>query len=84
VKFGYHSQLFLHSGYFCLSLGFMENITTGHWIFAGVFMLFFIAYLIWSYRKDLKLHRTYYGGAFYVLIGIVLVLFVFYVFKRLL
>ena len=36
----------------------MENITTGHWIFAGIFMLAFVGYLIWSYRKDLKLHKT--------------------------
>lgn len=61
----------------------MENITTGHWIFAGIFMAAFIAYLLWSYRKDGQMHKTYYGGSIYVLIGIVLVLFLFYIFKRL-
>mgnify|MGYP006266949357 CR=1 FL=1 len=61
----------------------MENITTGHWIFAGIFMVAFIIFLVWSYRKDLKMHRRYYGNAIYVLVGIVMVLFLFYVFKRL-
>lgn len=62
----------------------MENITTGHWIFAGIFMLAFVGYLIWSYRKDLKMHKTHYSGSMYVLAGIIVILFLFYVFKRLL
>ncbi|MDR9374381.1 MAG: hypothetical protein RI842_02265 [Schleiferiaceae bacterium] len=61
----------------------MENVTTGHWIFAGIFLSGFILYLVWSYRKDLRLHRLHYGGSFWVLIGIILVLFLFYIFKRL-
>lgn len=60
----------------------MENIGTGHWIFAGVFMIAFVSYLIWSYRKDLKMHRTHYSGAIYTLVSIVVILFLFYVFKR--
>jgi hypothetical protein len=61
----------------------MENITTGHWIFAGVFMTFFVGYLLWGYRKDLKMHKLQYRGSSYVLMGIILVLFLFYVFGRL-
>jgi hypothetical protein len=60
----------------------MENITTGHWIFAGVFMLAFVTYLIWSYRKDLKLHKVHYQGTFYLMAGIVIIAFLFYVFKQ--
>ncbi len=60
----------------------MENITTGHWIFAGIFMTIFLGYLVWGYRKDLKLHRMHYQGSLYVLAGIVLFLFVFYVVKQ--
>ncbi|MDZ7849171.1 MAG: hypothetical protein U5L96_21975 [Owenweeksia sp.] len=56
----------------------MENITTGHWIFAGVFMLLFIVYLVWSYRKDLKLHKQHYSGALYILVGLVVLLFLYY------
>lgn len=62
----------------------MENITTGHWIFAGVFMILFMGYLVWSYRKDMKIHKTHYGGVLYLLAGLVVVLFLIYVFKRLL
>lgn len=62
----------------------MENITTGHWIFAGIFFVGFVIFLIWSYRKDLKLHKLHYNNSFYVLAGIILILFIFYVFKRLL
>ena len=61
----------------------MENITTGHWIFAGIFMFCFVLYLVWSYRKDLALHRQHYSGALYVFAGLVVVVFLFYVFKRL-
>ncbi len=62
----------------------MENITTGHWIFAGVFLTAFIIYLIWSYRKDLQLHKIQYKGSSYVLIGLVVILFAFYFMKQLL
>jgi hypothetical protein len=60
----------------------MENVTTGHWIFAGLFAVAFIGYLIWSYRKDLKLHKVHYKGAYYVSAGIVITLFLFYVLKQ--
>lgn len=60
----------------------MENVTTGHWIFAGVFMTAFIIYLIYSYRKDLKLHKVHYSGSMYVLAAIVIFLFLFYVIKQ--
>lgn len=62
----------------------MENITTGHWVFAGIFLLIFIVYLVWSYRKDLKLHKMQYGGSSYVAIGIVVILFALYFLKQLL
>ena len=38
----------------------MENITTGHWIFAGIFAIAFLIYLFISYRKDLRLHKIHY------------------------
>ncbi len=62
----------------------MENITTGHWIFAGLFFIVFFGYLLWGYRKDLKMHRLYYGNAVYVAVAIIVILFGFYVFKRVL
>lgn len=60
----------------------MENITTGHWIFAGIFTLAFGAYLVWSYRKDLALHKIHYKKTYYIGAGIVVTLFLFYVLKQ--
>jgi len=61
----------------------MENITTGHWIFAGIFAVAFISYLIYSYRKDLNLHKVHYkSGGIQVMLLIVITLFVLFVFKR--
>lgn len=61
----------------------MENITTGHWIFAGIFAVAFLSYLTYSYRKDLKIHKVHYsGGGIQVLLLIVITLFVLFVFKR--
>ncbi len=61
----------------------MENITIGHWIFAGIFAIAFLSYLAYSYRKDLKLHKVHYsGGGIQVLLLIVITLFVLFVFKQ--
>ncbi len=61
----------------------MENITTGHWIFAGIFAVAFLSYLTYSYRKDLRLHKVHYsGGGIQVMLLIVITLFVLFVFKR--
>ena len=61
----------------------MENITSGHWIFAIIFAVVFVSYLIYSYRKDLKLHKIHYrSGGIQVLLFVVITLFVLFVFKR--
>ena len=61
----------------------MENITTGHWIFAGIFAVAFLSYLLYSYRKDLPMHKIHYrSGGIQVLLLIVITLFVLFVFKR--
>ncbi len=42
--------------------------TKGQWIFALLFAILFIVSLVYTYRKDLKLHRKYYKGSVWVLI----------------
>jgi len=42
----------------------------GQLIFAAVFAAIFIALMIWSYRKDIKLHKYYYKNVWIVAIGI--------------
>lgn len=43
--------------------------TTGRILFAVFFIVVFVAALIYVYRKDLPLHKKYYKGSYWVLIG---------------
>ncbi len=49
----------------------------GQLIFAGLFAIVFIALMIWSYRKDIKLHRYYYKKVWLVALGIFLTIALF-------
>jgi hypothetical protein len=42
---------------------------TGQLGFAIFFFIAFIAIIIYSYRKDLPLHKKYYKGSYRVLLG---------------
>ncbi|APG60160.1 hypothetical protein [Christiangramia salexigens] len=54
--------------------------STGQWIFAGLFLIAFIIIMVFSYRKDIRLHQKYYKGSIYVLIGfIVFILILFFI-----
>lgn len=55
--------------------------TTGQWIFAGLFFIAFVAIIIYSYRKDLKLHRKYYKGTLYILITFILFILLLFILK---
>ncbi len=46
-------------------------------IFAALFALAFVGAMIWSYRKDIPLHRTYYSKVWVVALGIILVIALF-------
>lgn len=60
----------------------MENITTGHWIFALIFLTGFATYLVWSYQKDLKTHKKHYRGSIWILLGILVAAIFLYLFKN--
>ncbi|OMP30366.1 MULTISPECIES: hypothetical protein [Mangrovimonas] len=45
--------------------------TKGQWIFGILFAIAFIAIITYTYRKDLKLHRKYYKGTVWILIGFI-------------
>ena len=49
----------------------------GQAIFAALFALAFIGAMIWSYRKDIPLHRTYYNKVWAVGLGIIIVIALF-------
>jgi cytochrome bd-type quinol oxidase subunit 1 len=52
--------------------------STGQWIFAAFFVVAFVVLMLFSYKKDKVLHKKYYKGSFYILLGFltfVLILF---------
>ncbi|PTX44139.1 hypothetical protein C8P64_0109 [Christiangramia gaetbulicola] len=58
--------------------------STGQLIFAGLFVIAFIIIMIFSYRKDIRLHKKYYKGSIFVLLGfIVFILILFFIKSRL-
>lgn len=52
--------------------------STGQLIFAALFVLFFTVVIVFSYRKDKKLHNKNYRGVKWV--GIVFILFIILLF----
>ena len=44
-------------------------ISTGQFIFAILFVITFTVIIILSYRKDKSLHKKYYKGSIWVLVG---------------
>jgi len=57
--------------------------TTGRIIFALVFAIAFLGYLIWAYRKDAMLSKKYYKGTFIILLIIIAIWLLFFGFVRL-
>jgi hypothetical protein len=46
--------------------------TTGQLVFAILFFVAFVGILIYSYRGDKKLHKKYYKGSLWILLGFIL------------
>jgi hypothetical protein len=44
----------------------------GQMEFAGFFVVAFVIAMIYSYRKDINLHRKFYKGNYKILIGFIL------------
>jgi len=49
----------------------------GQQLFGLFFVIVFAALLIWSYRKDLKIHKKYYKNVWIIAISILLIFFIF-------
>jgi len=49
----------------------------GQLIFAAIFAFAFVILMIWSYRKDIKLHKLYYNKVWIVGLGIFLAILLF-------
>lgn len=53
----------------------------GQLVFAGCFFVTFILAAIYSYRKDLALHKIYYKGNYKILLGFILFIGLLFVIK---
>lgn len=53
----------------------MGNIGTGHWIFAGIFVVVFFAIIIAAYRKDFKKVGFHYRRVWLVLLVLLILYF---------
>ena len=49
----------------------------GQLIFAAFFVIVFTILMIWSYRKDLKIHKKYYKNTYIVIIAVFLIIAIF-------
>ena len=59
----------------------MENITQGHWIFAGIFAIVFIIAMALAYKGDSKIHATHYKGFYLYFAALIVCIFLLFVFK---
>ncbi|MEH0007618.1 MAG: hypothetical protein V6Z82_02725 [Flavobacteriales bacterium] len=59
----------------------MGEFSVGQQIFALVFLLLFLASLLWAYRRDLAAHRKYYRGVGMLSLSMLLIVFLLYVIK---
>ncbi|WGK63756.1 hypothetical protein P8624_08175 [Flavobacteriaceae bacterium YJPT1-3] len=55
--------------------------TTGQLIFAALFVVFFTVFIIMSYKKDKALHKKYYRGSIWVLVGFLLFICILFLIK---
>ena len=51
--------------------------TSGQKIFALIFAIVFVVAMIWTYRTDLKLHKTHYKNVWVILISVLVVMALF-------
>lgn len=49
----------------------------GQLIFAILFVIAFTILMVWSYRKDIKIHKKYYKNTFIIIIAIFLIIAIF-------
>lgn len=55
--------------------------STGQWTFAAIFFVAFVIVIIYSYRKDINLHRKYYKGSLYILGGFIVFILLLFIIK---
>lgn len=59
----------------------MVQFSTGQLVFAGVFFVAFVIIIGYTYRKDLRLHKKYYKGTFFILLAFLVFIAVLFFLK---
>jgi len=59
----------------------MENVTPGHWIFAGVFTVLFVIGIIYAYKDDIRKRPDLFNGSSKFLLGVILTVMILLVIK---
>lgn len=57
------------------------EVGTGHWIFAGLFALFFISATVFAYHNDRQKSPQYFTGSNRFLLGVILIVILLVVLK---
>ncbi|WP_373059830.1 hypothetical protein [Zunongwangia sp. H14] len=58
--------------------------STGQLVFAGLFIVAFVTIIAISYRRDIALHKKYYRGSIFVLVGFIAFILLLFLIKILL
>jgi len=53
----------------------------GQLAFAGIFIVAFVIAMIFTYKKDLKLHKVFYKGSLWVLAGFLIFIGLLFIIK---
>lgn len=59
-----------------------KMFTQGQLMFAVFFVICFISIMIFSYRKDFKLHKQYYKGSIWILIVFLIFIATLFLIKK--
>jgi cbb3-type cytochrome oxidase subunit 3 len=60
----------------------MSGVGTGHYIFAGIFVLVFLGGMVYAYRKDLPFIGRHYRKVWLIIIGILVIYFSIFFLNR--
>lgn len=53
----------------------------GQWIFAALFFVAFVIAITYAYKGDKNLHKKFYKGSYWVLIGFILFILMLFLIK---
>ncbi|HKL40749.1 MAG TPA: hypothetical protein VJ894_08720 [Cryomorphaceae bacterium] len=60
----------------------MENITTGHWVFAAIFVVAFATAIALAYRRDLARLKPHYKKIWLLFIAMIIIYFIIFGLNR--